>query len=172
VTSRQQSYNGGFEAGRTGWAVSTHRTKVSIVNRGVGGGKALKVVKRRTGGVLVVGRKSRSAGEGLKYTVSAWVRTNQPGVRGRLVLKETEGTASAYTGKSFRAVGKWRKVTLFAVTRSASSTLQLRLGLSGLRKGRSALIDRLSVVRPQTGEVIVPEPTPTDPPTGTPTRSC
>jgi hypothetical protein len=168
AVSRQQAYNGNFNAGRIGWVVSTPRTAVSIVPRGVGGGNALKVVNRSTGQVVLAGRQSGSAGSGLKYAVSAWVRTNQPGLRGRLVLKETRGSTASYSTKTFTAVGTWRKVSLTAVTKSASSTLQLRFGLNRLNKGRSALIDGLSIVRPVTGGVVVPEPTdtptPTDPP--------
>ena len=167
AVSRQQSYNGSFNAGRTGWIISTPRTAVSIVGRGVGGGRALKVVNRSTGQVVLAGRQSRSAGAGLKYAVSAWVRTNQPGLQGRLVLKESRGGTASYTGKTFTAVGDWSKVSMTAVTKSASSTLQLRFGLNRLNKGRSALIDALSVVRPETGGVIVPEPT-TPPPTTPP----
>ncbi len=176
AVSRQQSYNGSFDAGRTGWTFSTPRTAVSIVPRGVGGGNALKVVNRSTGQVVLAGRQSKSAGSGLEYAVSAWVRTNQPGLTGRLVLKETRGSTASYTTKTFTAVGAWSKVSMTAVTKSASSTLQLRFGLNKLNKGRSALIDALSVVRPETGGVIVPEPTPaptptpTPPPTPTPTR--
>ena len=167
AVSRQQSYNGSFDAGRAGWTFSTPRTAVSIVPRGVGGGNALKVVNRSTGQVVLAGRQSKSGGSGLEYAVSAWVRTNQPGLTGRLVLKETRGSTASYTTKTFTAVGAWSKVSMTAVTKSASSTLQLRFGLNKLNKGRSALIDALSVVRPETGGVIVPEPT-TPPPTPTP----
>ncbi len=106
AVSRQQSYNASFDAGRTGWYVSTP-TRVSIVNRGVGGGKALKLVNRRTGQVVLAGRTSRSSGAGLSYAVTAWVRGNQPGVRGRLVLKEYRGRSprTRSRGSLFGAAG-------------------------------------------------------------------
>ncbi len=80
AVNHQQSYNGSFDAGRTGWYFGTSRTRVSIVNRGVGGGKAMKLVNRRTGQVVFAGRHIRSAGEDLTYDVSMWVRGNQPGL--------------------------------------------------------------------------------------------
>lgn len=163
----QQSFNGTFDAGRTGWVISTPRTAVSIVPRGVGGGNALKVVNRSAGQVVLAGRPSASGGAGMAYAVSGWVRTNQPGVRGRLVLKEYTGSATSYTTKTFTAVGDWTKVSMTAVTKSASSKLQLRFGLNQLNAGRSALVDALKVQRPTTGGVIVPDPT-TPPPTTTP----
>ncbi len=171
AVSRQQSYNASFDAGRTGWYVSTP-TRVSIVNRGVGGGKALKVVNRRTGQVVLAGRPSRSAGAGLNYSVTAWVRGNQPGLTGRLVLKEFKGTSASYKVKRFKVRHGWSKVSMNAVTRSGSSKLQLRMGLNRLYRGKSALIDAMSVKRPETGAVIVPEPPPTTPtPTPPPTSS-
>ena len=55
-----------------------------------------------------------------------------------------------------------------ATTRSGASRLQLRVGLDRLYRGKSALVDALSVVRPETGGVIVTPPTDADRPADRP----
>ncbi|MCW2807784.1 MAG: hypothetical protein JWQ93_1739 [Marmoricola sp.] len=161
VTRTQHAHNGGFEAGRAGWVVNTPRTKLRVVQRGVGGSKALMLTNRRNGPASFRARQTLtdSTAAGQTYAVSAYVRTNQPGVVGRLVLRETaSGQPALETSKGFHASRDWSKVSLTAVTRRSASQLEVRFRVYRLHKRRSILVDNVSVV----------QITPTDPGSATP----
>ena len=89
--TQQTMSNGGFEHGRAGWAVGTARTKATVVKLGYHGGSAMQLTNRRSGPAILNSRSNvaRSVKAGQHYTVTALVRTNQPGLHGRLVLRET-----------------------------------------------------------------------------------
>jgi len=172
AVSRQQAYNGGFEAGRAGWAVTTPRTRLKVVKQGLSGSKAVKLSKRRPGPAGITGRSRaiRSTTAGAKYAVSAWVRTNQPGALGSLILRESVGgNAVMNTKKVFRAARGWRKVSLTAVTRRSSSQLDVNLFMSRLNKRKSVLVDGVSVVR--VGSTAGGSTTPYNPPYNPPPPS-
>ena len=176
AVSRQLAYNGGFEAGRAGWALTTRRTRLAVVQSGLGGTKAMKVTKvRRPGPAGVTGRPGaiRSSTARAKYVVSGWVRTNQPGAVGTLALRETaSGQVALETRKSFRASRAWQKVALTAVTRRSASQLEVRFLMNRLGKRKSILVDGVSVVRVTTtsGGSTTPPPTTPPPSTGTGTK--
>ncbi len=167
----QLAYNGGFEAGRSGWAVSTPRTRMRVVKAGVGGTRAMKLTKRRPGPAGTRSRAIRSTAAGQKYAVSAWVRTNQPGALGALSLRESaSGQSPLVTKKVFRAARSWSRISVTAVTQRSSSVLDVSLVMSRMNKRRSILIDGVSVVR--LGETAAgsttPKPTPKPTPNPTP----
>ncbi len=148
AASSQQAYNGGFDAGRAGWALTTRRTKMRVVQAGVGGTRAMKLTKRRPGPAGTRSRAIRSSAAGQKYAVSAWVRTNQPGALGALALRESASGKSAVTTKKvFRASRSWSKVSLTAVTRRSASALDVSIFMPRLNKRKSILIDGVSVLR-------------------------
>jgi hypothetical protein len=175
--SRQQVMtNGTFESGRTGWFVSKPRTRAVVVHKGYRGSKAIKLANRRSGPAILSSRKNvaRSTKAGQRYTVSALVRTSQPGVRARLVLRESaNGRTLKNTVKAFRATRTWRKVSMNATTRRAGSVLNVRLAFRPLRKHKVVLIDNVSVLKwlaasgPTNPGPNPPGPGPTDPPGNT-----
>src|SRR5689334_11682658 len=116
ASNRQQTMsNGNFEHGRTGWAVGTARTKATVVKLGYHGGSAMKLTNRRSGPAILNSRANvaRSTAAGQRYSVTALVRTNQPGLHGRLVLRETaNGRAVKNSAKAFRAYRAWHRVTM------------------------------------------------------------
>ncbi len=173
AVSRQLAYNGGFEAGRTGWALTTRKTRLTVVTGGLSGSRAMKLSKvRRPGPAGATGRAVRSNVARAKYVVSAWVRTNQPGALGTLALRETAGGHVAIeTRKAFRASRSWQKVALTAVTRRSASQLQVRVLMNRLGKRKSILVDGVSVVRVTTtsGGSTTPLP-PMPPPTTGPSN--
>src|SRR4051812_29103785 len=118
ASNRQQTMsNGGFEHGRTGWAVGTARTHASVVKLGYRGGMAMRLTNRRSGPAILVSRANvaRSAKAGQRYTVTALVRTNQPGLRGRIVLRESaNGHTVKSTAKAFRGYRSWHRVSMTA----------------------------------------------------------
>jgi hypothetical protein len=144
-----QTYNGGFEAGRAGWAVTTAGTRMKIVKKGVGRSKAAKLTTRRGGPVgLLSAKPVRSSAANQRYAVSAYVRTNNPGAVGRLVVRElASGKSALDTGRSFRATRAWQKVSLTAVTRRSSSLLQVRIAMARLAKRKNIVVDGVSIVR-------------------------
>ncbi len=149
--NRQQVMkNGNFEKGRSGWVVGSPRTKAVVVKQGLRGSKAVRLSKARTGPAILSSRSNvaRSAKAGARYTVSAYVRTNQPGVRGRLVLRESaNGRTVKMTGKAFKATRAWRRVALNASTRRAGTQLNVRIAFPRLAKRKVILIDNVSVAR-------------------------
>ena len=170
TSTRQQTMtNGSFENGRAGWSVSTARTKVAIVKQGRAGSKAIRLTNRRTGPAILNSRSNvaRAAKTGQRYTVSAYVRTNQPGARSRMVLRETtNGTLIKTTAKHFRAWRAWHKVTMAVVARRAGSQLNVRVAINRLAKNKMVLVDDVSVLKWL--PVTTPEPTPTPDPEPTP----
>ena len=145
---RQQAYNGGFELGRTGWAATTPRTRTTIVKRGLAGSKAVKLTNRRYGHAVLVGRQNlvSPTTPGSKVEVTAYVRTNQRAVRGRMVLRQTGGPRAVSTNKYFTAVRKWRKVTMVVATKESTSHLGVRFMFYRLKKNRSVVVDGIRVL--------------------------
>jgi hypothetical protein len=168
----QQAYNGGFEAGRAGWTVTTPGTKMKVVKKGIGGSRAAKLTTRRGGPVALAStRPARSAAANQRYVVSAYVRTNNPGAVGRLVVREAaSGKAGLETARSFRASRAWQKVALTAVTKRASSVLQVRVAMVRLAKKKNIVVDGFSIVRATAtaGGHTTPKPPTTTPPTTPP----
>jgi hypothetical protein len=151
ASTRQQTMsNGNFEHGRTGWAVGSPRTKAAVVRLGYAGSKGMRLTKTRTGPAILSSRSNvaRSPKAGQRYTVSALVRTSQPGVRGRLVLRESaNGHTVKNTVKAFRATRAWHRVTMDATTRRAGTQLNVRIAVPRLAKHKALLVDNVSVLR-------------------------
>jgi hypothetical protein len=175
AANRQQIMtNGSFENGRAGWSVSTARTKVAIVKQGRGGSKAIRLTNRRTGPAVLNSRSNvaRAAKTGQRYTVSAYVRTNQPGARARMVLRETtNGQLIKTTARHFRAWRAWHKVTMAVVARRGGSQLNVRVAINRLAKKKMVLVDDVSVLKwlpvPGPGPDPTPDPEPTPDPNPT-----
>jgi hypothetical protein len=170
AANRQQTMtNGSFEQGRVGWHVSSARTKVALVKQGRGGSKALRMTNRRPGPAILNSRSNvaRSPKAGQRYTVSAFIRTNQPGATGRMYLRETaNGRAVKNSVKRFKAWKSWRKVVMTATTRRAGTQLNVRLVMNRLGKKKSLLVDDVSVLKwlpPTPAPVPAPPTFPTDP---------
>jgi len=167
ATSRQQTMsNGNFEHGRTGWVINTPRTRSAVVSHyGYGGGHALKVVNRRPGRAVFSSHSNvaRTTKAGQHYTVSALVRTNQKGLRGRLALREgNKGRLVKNTVRGFSANGSWHKVTFTTTARRAGSQLNVRFAVNRLKKRKALLVDNVSVLRwlPTSGGSTPPPPPP------------
>ena len=145
ASNRQQTVsNGTFEHGRTGWVVGTPRTKATIAKFGVSGSRGVKLTKTRTGPAILSSRSNvaRATKAGQRYTVSAYVRTNQPGLRGRVVLRETaNGHSLKNSAKAFRATRAWRKVSFDTTARRgparSSTSASSRPGCSSARRSSS-----------------------------------
>ena len=119
---------------------------------GVSGSKGVKITKTRTGPAILSSRSNvaRATKAGQRYTVSAYVRTSQPGLRGRVVLRETaNGHALKNSAKAFRATRAWRKVSFDTTARRAGSTLNVRVVATRLKRHKALLVD--NVVRAPVG---------------------
>jgi hypothetical protein len=164
VANRQQTMtNGSFDKGRVGWYASSAATRLSIVKKGRGGTRAALLTKTRQGPAILNSRSqvARSTGAGQRYTISAWVRTSQPGASGRMILRETaNGRAVKNSTKKFRAWKAWRKVTMSATARRAGTDLNVRLVMNRLAKKKFVVVDEVSVLK-----WLPPTPAPTPPPT-------
>jgi hypothetical protein len=151
ASNRQQTMsNGNFEHGRAGWAVGSARTRAAVVKLGYGGSHAMRLTKTRTGPAVLSSRSNvaRSARAGQRYTVTALVRTNQPGVRGRLVLRESaNGRTVKNTVKAFRAYRAWHRVSMTTTTRRAGTQLNVRVALPRLNKHKALLVDNVAVLK-------------------------
>jgi hypothetical protein len=148
--TQQTMSNGGFEHGRTGWASGTARTRATVVKLGYHGGSAMRLTNRRSGPAILNSRSNvaRSPRAGQRYTITALVRSNQPGLRGRLVLRETaNGRAVKNTAKAFRAYRSWHRVTMAATTRRAGTQLNVRFAVARLAKRKALLIDNVGVLK-------------------------
>ncbi len=162
AANRQQTMqNGNFDKGRVGWYASGTQSRLSIVKKGRGGSRAALLTQKRTGPAVLNSRSNiaRSSKAGQRYTVSAWVRTNQAGASGRMVLRETaNGRAVKNSTKRFRAWKSWRKVTMTATTRRAGTDLNVRVLVNRLAKKRFLVVDDVSVLK-----WLPPTPAPTHP---------
>jgi hypothetical protein len=151
AASRQQALkNGSFEQGRAGWYAGGKHTSLAVVRMGLKGTKGVRLTNRRTGPAVLNSRSTvaRTTKAGTHYTVSAYVRTSQPGARGRLVLRETaNGRAVRNTAKAFRAYRTWHKVSMNATSARAGTQLNVRVVLNRLKKHKALLVDNVSVLK-------------------------
>jgi hypothetical protein len=151
ASSRQQTMrNGNFEQGRAGWYASGAKTSLAVVRMGLKGTKAVRLTNRRSGPAVLNSRSTmaRTTKAGTRYTVSAYVRTSQPGARGRIVLRETaNGRAVKNTVKAFRAYRTWHKVSMNATSRRGGTQLNVRVVLNRLKKHKALLVDNVSVLK-------------------------
>ena len=155
--------NGGFEHGRAGWAVGTARTKATVVKLGYHGGSAMRLTNRRSGPAILNSRSNvaRSVKAGQRYTVTALVRTNQPGLHGRLVLRETaNGRAVKNSAKAFRAYRSWHRITMNTTARRAGTQLNVRFTVARLNKKKALLVDNVGVLKVLSGGSAPTYPTP------------
>jgi hypothetical protein len=142
--------NGGFEHGRSGWVVGSARTGGAVVRAGYHGGMAMKLTNRRTGPAILASRANvaRSPRAGQRYTVTALVRSTQPGVRGRMILRELgNGYVVKNSSKAFRAGRAWHRVTLQTATRRAGTNLSVRFAVGRLKKNKSLFVDNVAVLK-------------------------
>src|SRR6187200_604818 len=82
-----QLANGSFEGGRTGWEAGAAGTRFRVV-RGVGGNVAQLTTDRPTSNVVVMPRPGavRTSWQGQHFVASAWMRSSQRGLTGRLAI--------------------------------------------------------------------------------------
>ena len=161
--TQQTMSNGGFEHGRAGWAVGTARTKATVVKLGYHGGSAMRLTNRRSGPAILNSRSNvaRSVKAGQRYTVTALVRTNQPGLHGRLVLRETaNGRAVKNSAKAFRAYRSWHRITMNTTARRAGTQLNVRFTVARLNKKKALLVDNVGVLKVLSGGSAPTYPTP------------
>lgn len=157
--------NGGFENGTSGWRTNdSSNQQLAIVNGGHGGSHAV-VLTTKSSQTAVLNdsiNTVKSTKAGTRYAVSAWVRTDTPGISGQVRIREEQGNVPL-TGSSFYLTTKnWTKVAFDVTAAYSGSSMDLNILAWGLKPGQSLQMDDVSIQAVPAG---TPAPTP---PPGTP----
>ena len=162
----EQVVNGGFEAGTTGWRTNDSSTQeLAIVSGGHSGGHAVELTTKHTQtAVLNDGLNTvRASKAGTRYSVSAWVRTDTPGISGQVRVREEQGDVPL-TGSTFHlTTDSWTKIAFDVTAAYDCSSMDLNILAWDLAPGQSLQVDDVSLQAVAAG---TPAPAP-EPPSGT-----
>jgi hypothetical protein len=139
-----QLANGSFEGGRTGWEAGAAGTRFRVV-RGVGGNVAQLTTDRPTSNVVVMPRPGavRTSWQGQHFVASAWMRSSQRGLTGRLAIIESAGSSHEVNATSIRLTRRWRKVSVRATADSAQTLVGVRVRANSLHRGQRVQVDHV-----------------------------
>ena len=165
--------NGGFENGTTGWRTNdSSNQQLAVVSGGHSGAHAVALTTRSTQTAVLNDSINtvKSTQAGTRYAVSAWVRTDTPGISGQVRVREEQGSVPL-TGSSFYLTTKeWTKIAFNVTAAYSGSSMDLNVLAWGLKPGQSFRMDDVSmqVVPAGTPAPTPPPVTPTPPPAPTP----
>lgn len=148
-------FNGDFEQGLKGWRVNDEdRQKLSVVTKDQtaaavhGGNRAVTLTARRTGDVVLNDQKNTVARTtaGTTYTVSAFMRAQEPGISAQVRVREVNGgTQVGIRSKGIRLTTAWQRVSILYTTATAGASLDVNVVGWDLRAGRSLQVDDVSL---------------------------
>ncbi len=172
--------NGGFEQGVTGWRTNLATQRLTSVNPGAVGDKAVKATNNVLGNVIVNDKVNTVTHTQAKqtYDVTATVRSTGPFLSGALSIREYAGGHLVSQGqKAFYVNRTWEKVDLGFVTTTAGSELDLNVLSWRVPVGTGLVVDAVHMTRrstttpPTTPPTTVPTTTTTTAPTTTTTTA-
>jgi hypothetical protein len=149
IPAHQLVTNGSFDKGVTGWRTNQSYTAVTSTKTAKEGGAAA-VLTTRTGTNAVlndVANTVTSTKSGTGYAVSAWVRTDVPGLSGQLRLREVSAAGAKSTGESFHLTDNaWHKVTLAYAVKGNGAELDLNVLAWSVKAKQRLFVDSVSLV--------------------------
>ncbi len=153
-----QVTNGSFESGPEGWRTNGTLT---VGNGGTDGDRraALTTSKRRVS-LHDAGTSATGADALSTWRATAWLRSTDPSVSGRITVVQRSGNTTVLHAQEFRLPDrKWQQVQLDLVVTEGDSSLDLRLHAGPIRGNDAMLL--VDDVRLQQEVVVEPTPTPT-----------
>lgn len=161
--SAEQVVNGGFEVGTPGWRTNDSSTQeLAVVSGGHSGRHAVELTTNRKQTAVLNDELNtvRSTKAGTRYTVSAWVRTDTPGISGQVRVREEQGDVPL-TGSSFNLTDtNWTKIAFDVTAAYNCSSMDLNILAWDLAPGQFLQVDDVSMQ-----EVPAGAPTPAPAPT-------
>lgn len=149
--------NGSFEAGTAGWRTNSSSTTLDGAAGGVDGSRSARL-STRTGGVVVLNDLENtvpSTRAGTAYRASVAVRTDNPGARGQLRVREV-GSSVTYHAIDFYLTGTgWTRLQL-DFTVAGGAKLDLNVLAWDTPTDRSLFIDAVGLA--ETDAVAQDEP--------------
>jgi hypothetical protein len=142
--------NGSFESGLTGWA--GWQSTLSLASDGEDGSQAAKV-SQATGtsfSIYPSSRPVRPTTAGTSYTATAWVRSDVPGKRTCLYIREFTGAGSvlAQTSTCLTAGTAWQQFPAVAYTTAQSGgSLEVYAVQTGAVAGDSFELDAVTLTQ-------------------------
>ncbi len=160
--------NGGFENGTTAWKTNTAAQSITAVSGGRTGQAASLATSTR--GDVVLNDKVATVAtttSGKSYSVSAWVKTQTPGVSGQLRIREVSASGVKSHSTPFKLSDtQWHEVKLSVTTSSSGGHLDLNVVGTYFATTSKLLVDDVSLKDSSTGLATTsaaPAPTTTSP---------
>lgn len=178
-TSANLVANGGFESGLKGWRTNGRTQKLRKATAARSGTKAARLASSKAKGRVVLNDRpnaTRTTRAKQKYRLTAWVRTNRPGITGQLKIRAVKGRSVQRLSKRFTLTDKkWKRVVVEGTVRRKGASLDLNLLGWKLQRGARLLVDDVELVKVKTVNKTNPDrkirPEPEDP-AGTLTNGC
>lgn len=152
--------NGSFDKNLAGWRTNAH-TKVSLSSVEHDGRKSAVLTTKAGGNAVLDDEPNSVAGvtRGTTYSLSVWVKTNDPGLSGQLRVREVGRTGVTPSGTTFWLTDKaWTKVDLVVTTERDRSSLDVSVLGWSLKKGQKLYVDTLTMTQTATPSTGGPAP--------------
>jgi hypothetical protein len=169
--------NGTFEQGLRGWRTNDAQTTLTTSTT-ARHGHAAAVLSGPPGANVVLNDSRntvRATTQGTPYSVSAWVRTDVPGLSGQVRVREVTAAGAVESDGSFwLRTRSWKHVTFSFTATARDSTLDLNVLAWNLRPGQRLYVDDVSLRQtppPPSTSKPLPSPAPTRRPSPRPSPS-
>ena len=139
--------NGGFDNGTNGWKTNTAAQSITAVSGGRTG-QAASLGTSTTGDVVLNDAAATipTTTSGKSYSVSAWVKTQTPGVSGQLRIREVSGSGVKTHSTPFKlGDSEWHEVKLSVTTTSSGGHLDLNVVGTSFATTSKLLVDDVSL---------------------------
>lgn len=160
--------NGSFEKNLSGWRTNASSVKLRSSSVAHDGGKSARLTVKAAGNAVLDDEPNSVAttSKGTSYAISAWVRTNSPGLSGQLRVRQVGADGVVAFGTSFWLTDKaWTKVGLVLTTTQDRASLDVSVLGWSMTASQKLYIDSIvmkqvatPVAAPQQAPVPVPVP--------------